>query len=309
VKSNRKAKLTRPTISIPIETILLLPGIFEQGSESDQVMLENHLKKPDQTWKMKDPLVQLGVIGESVHDPRNVALSQDFAKSPDISFIYDSATLLEIDYRVRFCRCVLNLKGLPYRDCDIIVYHLSEASFDKVSGVINPGTWDFEYADREPKGRSGFTGIQTNSIDYLIELVGGGPTNLYKTPWYAAKILSHFRRAEQFLEIARVRNLTFQEAIGFAREWMLFGETWREADFVINQAKRVVTGDKVRRGSSKGVEVRKDNKLLSQDPVMKEVERLKRDGHTLKAASEIASKKFHINSEAIRRRFYRQSKK
>ena len=202
------------------------PGIFELGSEGDKRLCEARaeVEAGEENGRYKtefeSPLVEFGLVSAHLDNLETMAVSADILFSVAWTKTLDFRSSLQIDWRLRWCRCYLDKADFPY-DREPFVLLTREAR------------WHYQSEDWPESGGHS----PTDTIDYTLQL----PDLSYSPQWFAAKLLSHFRRARS-LEAGAGSN------IGLAREWMLFGETWAEAMFLLNQEANSIRGAKVGRG-------------------------------------------------------------
>lgn len=213
-----------------------------------------------------------GLVGQNLLDLSSHALSAGERENEVISEYYDLKTLVVIDYRLRWCRWLLNQFDLPYDKGCIVV------------ADEGPGVFQWAYADDLPVERN--ETVRHDPLERILIRLDFVRT----APWYAAKALQHFRRAE-FLA-TDIDHAGFKPAHkqGLAREWMLFGETWTEAKFLFNHGKTAITGWNVQRGGTKGGEARRAKLEPATLRVLQEMERLQASGHSVSRAAELAAK-------------------
>ena len=266
----------RPTTREPLELLFgwsdlsKYPGIFEHGSEGDNKLCaeRKEVEAGDEGGRYKEefdsPLVDYGLVPKHLGNPETMAVSADILSSIPWTKMLDFRTSLQIDWRLRWCRCYLDNAGFPY-DRESFVLLTKEA------------WWHYQSEDWPESGGHS----PTDTIDYTLQL----PHLSYSPQWFAAKLLSHFRRVRS-LEAGEGGNL------GLAREWMLFGETWAEAKFLFNQEANEIRGAKVGKGGKRGGDERRGALAADTDLRMTEMKRLVDEGKTAKgAASAIARRK------------------
>lgn len=217
------------------------PGIFPAGSRMDDLIKQKQNNTAYEFgMRLSGDLPDLGIISEEWDEPDRAAIPPSNQKNETITALYDMSSLALMDFRIRWCRRYLHEEGFPYDKENIFVVWDDESL----------GFFWWYVSETAPLE----CGKNYEKLDPLAFLM---MYNFAVTgPGYAGKILTHFRRADRLLD---QRNLTQSEAISAAREWMLIGETWAEAKFVINHSSATISGEKVaggRRNSAHATNVR-----------------------------------------------------
>jgi len=197
----------------------------------------------DSTIQLSGGLPELGIISKEWDGPDKASIHPSNQQNETITAFYDMSSLVLMDFRIRWCRWYLNEVGFPYDKENIVV------DWGDESGC--PVWW---YVSETAVLEEGRKAEEMDPLEFLTML------NFAVTgPAYAGKILTHFRRADNLLDQS---NLTQSQAISVAREWMLIGETWAEAKFVINHSRAAISGEKVaggRRNSAHATNARHHN--------------------------------------------------
>ncbi|WP_143542818.1 hypothetical protein [Cereibacter azotoformans] len=254
---------------IPNDRLYAYPGIFSPGSDADQQLTDlanNVVGQRGFGLRVSGELIDFGIVEGTWADEARCALNSAVSETPAVALYFDLATRSLLDRRVRWCRCYLDMCGLPY-DREMIVTdesleqwaYLSEASEDLMGS--------------EPQ----------DPLDLLSMW-----NFAFSGPGYAAKFLAHFRRAERILDQP---HLTQGEALSLARECMLIGETWAEAKFVINNAKAALSGHAQRKAGERGRAMRTDASFATTHG---------REAQAM--ANDIATRNPKLSWEAIKRR-------
>lgn len=282
----------KPKTREPMETLFdwpelsEYPGIYPAGSEGDKRLCEARIEiEADEAGgryktQYDGPLVDFGLVPKHLGNFETMAVSfEDLASTPFTKAL-DFRTCLIIDWRLRWCRCFLDYADFPY-DREPLVLLTREAF------------WHYQSEDWPESG--GHT--PTDTIDYTLQLA----SLTYSPQWFAAKLLSHFRRART-LEAGQGNDL------GLAREWMLFGETWAEAKFIFNQEANAIRGAKVGRGAAQGGDARRHALAPDTDMKLGEMARLIGAGHTASGAAEALARR-GIGTAGSNRQLWMRSEK
>ena len=245
------------------------PGIYAPGSDGDKRLCEARIEieagEAGGRYKTEydSPLVDFGLVPKHLGNLETMAVSFEILASTPWTKAMDFRTCLHIDWRLRWCRCFLDHANFPY-DREPLVLLTREAC------------WHYQSEDWPESG--GHT--PTDTIDYTLQLA----SLTYSPHWFAAKLLSHFRRARS-LEAGQGTGL------GLAREWMLFGETWAEAKFIFNQEANAIRGARIRISGRRGAEIRREQNASDTDKRMQEMKRLVDAGQTAKSAASAISRR------------------
>lgn len=249
------------------ERVYEFPGIFELGSSKDLAVRERwEARRPMAGVKVTGEIAEYGIVSEDMEQAHRFPIRRSLFGVEVAEQHFDLETLAAIDFRIRFCRWYLNEEGLPYDREDIFV-------------DFRNARW--AYASVAPdelkdKGR-------TDPLDFLLMW-----DFAFQGPGYAARILTHFARVEAIWDKSAQSTM---DTISLAREWMLIGETWAEARFVVNHARAAVSGEKQVRAGKAGRDMRTDNSFKAVH------------GEAAQAmADDIAAKNPHLSWTAIRNR-------
>lgn len=222
------------------EEIRHYPGLFTDGSDAEQALLrhkqfqEEDRRTHPRGIAISGPLVQAGLVDAEFDPAWSAWIPDDWAKNDRIILHYDMETMVKIDWRLRFCRCLLDMMGRPFDREPVVLVKDNEGTL-----------WSYKSETRDEDLERGHV------IDPLERLL---QTEMpYSAQWYAAKILHHAQRAERLSEEAKT-SFGWQQDFGLAREWMLFGETWAEANFVINYGDGYLTEFRQSRARRRGHE-------------------------------------------------------
>lgn len=205
-----------------LEELESYPGLFEIGSREDDWIKSMRAQSGSDDEKgttalLGGDLINFGFVSEKYNPPESKAIPSIWIENDRIGNHFDMHTLIEIDWRLRYCRCLLDFLGCPY---------------DRGNVFYNPRTGQWYY-ESDGDRREGFHG-PSDPLDFLLRA-----NFALSREWYAAKILAHARRSDFIVRepgqaIAPEHRFSFE--IAMMREWMLFGETWAEAKFVINHS-------------------------------------------------------------------------
>lgn len=172
------------------------------------------------------PLVEFDLLPEDLFDaPSTPVLS---GMHDEVVRYLGQRTLIRLDERMRWCRCLLATLDLPYDREDIVLFN---------------GGFHWTYASEAPDAK--------NSTDPLSFLVTRAPRGSFE--WFAAKFLAHVRQGKWATDLLLAGDA--HRSMDAMREWLLAGETWVEAKFFTNHASSAISGQKVSRGGRKGHEV------------------------------------------------------
>ena len=174
------------------------PGIFEKNSEEERELM-GHQKQHQKPDKFKYSKEFAGVSDSVEQASWNMVHLEEMASKTDgFSQYCDFQTLVEIDFRVRFCRATLSLRlpigwtdsGEDFWPSDVPILKLPDLS----------------------------------PLDFLISASRKRPLRKveYDQTYYAAKCLGHYRRSKFLNECSGGHMAVW-------REWMLFGDAWAAA--------------------------------------------------------------------------------
>lgn len=249
--------------SLTFDEIFAYPGLFPAGSVSAGALTKNmgtSKVKSDSTFNFHSELVDNGLVNREIFEPWRDILHKEallpIGESGRAS-IYDKETMIKIDTRIRFCRCLLDLHNLPYDQEEICVTEDCQWQYISLLSQQSIDVCDIE-----------------DPLDWLLML---STLEMYSAPWFAAKCLAHARRAHYLSEQIGETGFQLEAELGLMREWMLFGETWSEAKFIINHSKPTISGKKqcqvLDRHRSSAIEKTKDKAARRQEIVASIVER------------------------------------
>jgi hypothetical protein len=217
-----------PPLIATREGLRRFPGVYPLGSEDERQLLECQVEGE---IKLGGEAIEMGLL-EPVLDPFwSATIQTTHLDQEAFCAARDWHALAEVDFRLRWCRWRLDVDGLPWDRGRICVLE-----FSADDGLVWAYAGDLEPDEHTGPGEDPLDFVQTLGI-------------WHQPPWYAGKVLAHDRRAVILTERA-IAGLGVN-ALGIAREWMLFGETWTEAKFM-HEAPATVTGKKVRRGFANG---------------------------------------------------------
>ena len=272
-------------------------GIFPLGSEMERLLLEKrrefHQQDPDNVIKIRlnSDFGDNGIVSNRLPETKNQSLPKEWLNNSKIGEMFDLHTLVEIEFRVRWCRALLSDHNLL--DDDQQVWLAEEGK-------------EFSYYTSDAPEELRGDGCGRSIWDAILTHVPW-----FNSPvWYAAKILCHFRRAEFAWE--NKKGDEFLSFMSQAREWMLFGETWTEAKAVVNFGDDALRGKKVIKGAKLGGEMLKAGTNGRTTTVLSEMQALLKtmDPPNIAQAARIASKKgFGPSFEANKALWHRHKKK
>ena len=198
----------------------------------------------------------------------------------------DASTGLLIDWRLRWCRCYLDTHDFPY---------------DRESIVLITVENHWHYYSEDWVGSGAHSPI--DSIDYTLRI----PQIRYSTAWHAAKMLAHNRR----IKLLEKENDADFSRLSFAREWMLFGETWAEAKFSFDHLSDTLRGAKTLKSAKLGGISRKHALAENRNRILTKIQAFKED-HPAKgdnwAARQAYKAGFGASAEANRKLWSRYKK-
>ena len=283
-----KAKTREPMEALFDWPVLLeYPGIYAIESDGDKRLCEARIEIEEAEaggrykTEYDSRLVDFGLVPKHLDNLETMTVPFELLASTPWTKAMDFRTCLLIDWRLRWCRCFLDHADYPYDREPLVL--LTRDDF-----------WHYESEDWPESG--GHT--PTDTIDYTLQLVH----LTYSPQWFAAKLLSHFRRART-LEVGQSNDLCL------AREWMLFGETWAEAKFIFNQEANAIRGAKIGRAGAKGGDARRHVLAPDTDLKLKEMARLIDAGHTVKGAAEALARRGISKAHAIRQLWNRSPRR
>lgn len=246
------------------DRISVFEGIFPIGSDLEGLILEKRRffreHDPDKFIKigLTSEMSDNGITSSRLPQPKNMNVQKELLGDYQFCLMLDLQTLIEIDRRVRWCRALLA------ENCSI-------ESDQDIWPTNDPNDLRYFLIDDPEELKRG---LKSRSI--LDSILSHG--TLFHTPiWYAAKILSHFRRVETIWENRSPNTGNVFELDLFmstAREWMLFGETWAEARSVVNFGQDALRGKKTIRAAKQGGEMRKQSVSPTTLKTLTEIQRL-----------------------------------
>lgn len=271
------------------------PGIFRAGSDEERALLdrrEAQLKAQAGggiNIMIAGPLAEAGIVDPEFDPPWSSPLSKAWAENEQVALYHDLEALIKIDWRLRFCRCLLDMTGRPY-DREAVVVVENE----------NGALWSYQ---SETTDADLARGTVVDPIDRI--LATSAP---YSPSWYAAKILAHSRRAESLLAAAASGFSSTMHGIGLAREWMLIGETWAEANFVINHGDSALSGVAGARGGSKGGQASSALRAHKREKIIAAMKYYVDAGQSVANAARLAANKGIGGSAEANRKLWNRSR-
>ncbi|MBA3446752.1 MAG: hypothetical protein H0T56_03930 [Pseudaminobacter sp.] len=285
--------MTEPTITeLGWDDISEFPGVYHLGSDGEKALLGYRKFQEEDGGqggfvRNAGPLVRHGLVSQDHRPSWSDPLSTGAMENDRVAKHHDVETLVEVDKRLRWCRCALDRLMLPYDREPVVVFQNDERR-----------SWGWRYQSEldEP----------SDSQDPLDCVLMRVPS--FSTGWFAAKILAHNRRAERIMENETIDQL---QMMSLGREFMLFGETWGEAKFIINHSDVTISGQKQAAGRLRGAEMTKAANSKRTRAVLDEMSRLlaSHPKHGVKWAGVQAHKNgFGSSSEANRKAWHRSKK-
>lgn len=270
------------------ENLRRYPGIFEIGSNAESQLLDlrdHYNRENDERFRLRlrGGLEDEGVLHNDITDMRfqHVASCILRDESHPLLKMFDQIFIIELDRRLRFCRMVLAAFNLPDDFISRVVVEEDEPS------------WMPEHeADPEDEDLPRY-----DALDWI--LMSG---HFYHAiPWFAAKILAHYRRVQDQLE----SRTPVHEADVWAvcRECMLLGETWEQARHVTNFGKHTLRGIKSPKSGLKGHEAvygdqgAKNRRWAAMDRRVKEL--IEQGAPKMNAYADVA-REFGVTADGVR---------
>lgn len=246
--------MTTQPVSLSDNAVFDFPGLFPDGSEPDKALRKRRgTLIEDPLYRIDGDLADFGLIDENISPPWNIAPSKDWLEGP-VARLHDAETLIVVDHRIRFCRYLLDTLKFPYDREDIV--------------VIDDAGWAYVSEAEKEDLRNGRI---SNPLDEILMISGVPP---HSPQWFAAKCLAHVRRADYISSKIADHPFKPEYEQALVREWMLFGETWAEARFIVNHGKVTVTGKKINKSNDSRRMAQNNNAKANAKHRLKIVEKI-----------------------------------
>ncbi len=241
-------------------------GLYEQGSDPDAKLCSYHATKEKPA---RGDMPPLGVEMTPVLDFWGGAIGE----GREWENIVAARWLAENDWRIRYCRLLLDVQHCPYDRSPIFIGHREGRPL-----------WTYSDSGADTSGLSGpcdALGVWTvNSTQHSVRL--------------PARFIKHWLNAEKILDAGEVAT----KWMLYSREISMAAAIWEEMKAVLENLPETVRGQKTIRSASTGGKTNARQKKAVSDAIISEMERLMSRGMTKSSSARIAYNKGFGSSPA-----------